>query len=58
MTQLTLGVLGTSAKENEKRVPIHPRHLDRIAPEVRASMLLESGYGDDFGVSDNELAAR
>jgi alanine dehydrogenase len=56
MALLTLGVLGTSAKENEKRVPIHPRHLDRIDPDLRAVMLLESGYGDDFGVRDAELA--
>jgi alanine dehydrogenase len=56
MTLLTLGVLGTSAKENEKRVPIHPRHLDRIDADLRAVMLLESGYGDDFGLRDPELA--
>ncbi len=53
---LTLGALGTSGKENEKRLPIHPRHFDRIDADLRASMLLESGYGADFGVSDDELA--
>lgn len=56
MTMLTLGVLATTAKENEKRVPIHPRHLDRIAPDLRAAMLLESGYGRNFGVGDDEIA--
>ncbi|MGA7687609.1 MAG: N(5)-(carboxyethyl)ornithine synthase [Jiangellales bacterium] len=56
MTLLTLGVLGTSTKENEKRVPIHPRHLDRIDADLRAVMLLEAGYGDDFGLRDAELA--
>lgn len=56
MTLLTLGVLGTSGKENEKRVPIHPRHFDRIDSDLRASMVVESGYGTSFGVSDAELA--
>ena len=27
---LSLGVFGRSAKENELRLPIHPRHFDRI----------------------------
>ena len=58
MSLLTLGVLGTSAKENEKRVAIHPRHLDRIDPDVRAAILVESGYGLDFGVSDDEIATQ
>jgi alanine dehydrogenase len=58
MNVMTLGVLGTSAKENEKRVPIHPRHLDRIDPQVRGATVVEAGYGLDFGVSDAELAAQ
>ena len=52
---LTLGVLRASGKENEKRVPVHPRHFDRIDADLRASMLVESGYGLSFGVSDAEL---
>jgi alanine dehydrogenase len=58
MSLLTLGVLGTSGKENEKRLPLHPRHLDRIDPAVRASTVLEQGYGLDFGVADADLAAQ
>ena len=29
---LTLGVVGTSNKENEYRLPIHPAHLPRLEP--------------------------
>ncbi|MBC7593998.1 MAG: alanine dehydrogenase [Kineosporiaceae bacterium] len=53
--QLTLGVIGTSSKPDEKRLPIHPRHLDRIDPERRKSIILEQGYGDAFGFSDQHL---
>ena len=53
---LTLGVLGRSRKENEHRLPIHPHHLERIAPDLRARMILEEGYALKFGVPDAELA--
>jgi alanine dehydrogenase len=56
MGALTLGVVSSSRKENEHRVPIHPRHLDRIEPELRGRILLESGYGERFGVPDDQLA--
>ena len=36
MEQLSLGVCGTSRKENEHRLPIHPLHLDRIEAGLRA----------------------
>ena len=49
------GVLARSAKENEKRLPIHPRHFDRIDPDLRARMWLEPGYGNHYGVSDDQL---
>jgi alanine dehydrogenase len=54
--QLTLGVMATSAKENEHRLPIHPRHLDRIKPALRQRIFLERGYGTRFGISDDQLA--
>jgi alanine dehydrogenase len=57
MSLLSLGVVGSSSKENERRVPIHPRHLDRIPAELRAAMVLERGYGRHFGVHDDALAA-
>jgi len=56
VTLLSLGVVGTSAKENEHRLPIHPDHLSRINPEVRSRITLEHGYADRFGRSDAELA--
>ena len=34
MNHLTLGVLATTRKPDERRLPIHPLHLDRIAPEL------------------------
>ena len=46
---------GTSRKENEHRRPIHPRHFDRIDPEVRAQITLDTGYGRRFGVHDEQL---
>jgi alanine dehydrogenase len=57
MSLLTLGVLATSAKENEKRLALHPRHLDRIDPDLRAAMVLETGYGHHFGVTEGDLRA-
>ncbi|MCI4012553.1 N(5)-(carboxyethyl)ornithine synthase [Brevibacterium sp. ZH18] len=45
---LSLGLLANSSMENEKRLPIHPRHFDRIDPDVRARMIVERGYGSDF----------
>ncbi|BBY28060.1 N(5)-(carboxyethyl)ornithine synthase [Mycolicibacterium sediminis] len=55
MDQLTLGVIAATRKENERRLPIHPEHLDRIDPDVAARIYLERGYGSDFGVSDEQL---
>jgi len=57
MDQLTLGVMSQSAKENEHRRPIHPQHLDRIDPGLRSRIFLEQGYGERFGVTDDQLAA-
>ena len=53
---LTLGVLAHSRKENEHRLPIHPEHVDRIDPELRAQIFVEQGYGLQFGVGDETLA--
>ncbi len=56
MNIMHTGVIGTSRKENERRVPIHPDHLHRIAPELRAHLLFEKEYGEPFGVSDSKIA--
>ncbi len=49
---LKIGVVGTSRKENEKRVPIHPEHLVRIPDQVRRQLVFEEGYGALFRMSD------
>ncbi len=56
MPQLSLGILGTSRKPAERRLPLHPRHVDRVPDEVRPAVFLERGYGQRFGVGDGELA--
>jgi len=55
MDLLSLGVLATSAKENERRLPIHPTHIGRIDADLRSRMVLERGYGHHYGVSDDHL---
>ncbi len=52
---LRLGVLATSRKPDERRLPIHPAHLDRIDADLRAEMTLERGYGLRFGIPDADL---
>ena len=56
MTLLRLGVVGTSAKENEHRLPLHPEHLPGLDADLRARITLEHGYGERYGVSDADLA--
>ncbi len=58
MNQLSLGVLSTSSKENEFRLPIHPQHLNRIDADLRTRIVLERGYGERYGVSDAHLATQ
>ncbi|MDL5205222.1 N(5)-(carboxyethyl)ornithine synthase [Streptomyces sp. ALI-76-A] len=55
MSLMSLGVFASSRKENEFRLPLHPAHLDRIAPDVREKIYLEEGYGERFGVADDAL---
>ena len=55
MVQLTVGVMAQSLKENEHRLPLHPRHIHRIPEELRPGILLERGYGQRFGVADDQL---
>ena len=55
MNQLSLGVMARSRKENERRLPLHPRHLDRIPEDLRELVFLERGYGERFGLSDDQL---
>jgi alanine dehydrogenase len=55
MSRLSLGVLARSRKPDERRLPIHPMHLTRIDPDLREYIYLERGYGQRFGVSDEQL---
>lgn len=52
----SLGVVGTSAKENEFRLPLHPDHLGRLDESIRGCITLEHGYGQRFGRTDDDLA--
>jgi alanine dehydrogenase len=54
--QLSLGVIARSRKENEHRLAIHPRHVERIEAGLRRRIYLERGYGERFGVPDGQLA--
>ena len=56
MERLSIGVIAGSRKPDEYRLPIHPRHLDRIDPAVRERIFLEAGYGERFGVANDWLA--
>ena len=55
---LTLGLLAGSSMENERRLPIHPRHLDQIDPDLRARMIVERGYGDGFRLEPGYVESR
>ena len=56
MVELSLGVVAHSRKENERRLPLHPLHFERIDAQLRRRILLEHGYGEPFGISDEQLA--
>lgn len=51
---LSLGVVGTSRKPDERRLAIHPEHIAR----VEGDLVFETGYGERFGISDAALGAR
>src|SRR3972149_1722585 len=53
---IKIGVVKTSLKENERRIPIYPEHLPTIESNIRESMLFEDGSGSDFGFSDAQIA--
>jgi alanine dehydrogenase len=57
MELLSLGVVGTSRKPDERRLAMHPGHLGGIGADLRRRMFLERGYGRRFGVCDDRLAA-
>ena len=58
MSNLSFGVIGTSQKEDERRIPIHPDHLPRIPENIRRQLVFEEGYGAPFGITDSAIAAQ
>jgi N5-(carboxyethyl)ornithine synthase len=54
---MDIAVIGTSKKENEKRVPIHPDHIIQIPMETRKHLFFEKGYGQPFDVEDETIAS-
>ncbi len=58
MQKLNLGVIGTSGKTDEKRVPIHPDHLSRLPENIRQQLIFEKGYGLAFGLDDDFFVAQ
>lgn len=52
---MSLGLIGTSLRENEFRLPLHPRHLPDIPARIRQELVVERGYGERYGMSDREL---
>ena len=50
--------MARSRKENEHRLPIHPRHFGRIDADLRRRIFLEEGYGERFGITDEQLASQ
>jgi alanine dehydrogenase len=58
MALIKMGVIGTSKKEDERRVPIHPEHLQRIPENIRRQLIFEKGYGAPFNISDEEIAVQ
>ena len=55
MNKLKFGVIGTSRKEDERRIPIHPEHLMRLPEQIRRQLIFEEGYGTPFGITDSEM---
>ena len=56
MALLKMGVIGTSKKEDERRVPIHPEHLKRLPEHIRRQLIFEKGYGSRFNIEDEEIS--
>lgn len=52
---MKIGVIGTSKKEDERRVPIHPEHLKRLPEHICKQLIFEKGYGKPFNISDEEI---
>lgn len=54
--KITLGLIGSSNKENEKRTAIHPIHFPNFDAETKKYVFCEKGFGKTFGIPDSEIA--
>lgn len=54
---MKIGIIKTSLKENEKRLPIHPEHIFQIKSNVLRSLYFENGYGEMFGFQDDDYSS-
>jgi alanine dehydrogenase len=52
---LSVGVVASSRKTDERRLAIHPAHLERLPEQLRGNVVLERGYGEAFGYADTAL---
>jgi N5-(carboxyethyl)ornithine synthase len=52
---MNIAVIGTSKKENEKRVAIHPKHINEIPEKTRKHLFFEKGYGIPFDMEDEKI---
>lgn len=57
MALLSVGVFGSSSKQYEKRIPIHPDQIEWIDEEVCKKLFFEEGYGEQFDMPDDRIAA-
>ncbi len=57
-TPSTIGIIGTSRKPDERRVPVHREHLPRLPQSVRRKLVFETGYGAPFNIPDSVIAAQ
>ena len=54
---MDIAVIGTSKKENEKRVAIHPDHISQIPIKTRKHLFFEKGYGIPFDMEDETICS-
>ncbi len=54
---MKIAVFKTSKKENERRLPLYPEHIQYLPKKIQSSLYLEIGYGEDFGYSDEQLTS-
>lgn len=52
---MRLGIVGSSRKAHEGRLPLHPAHLGQLPEVLRAALVLEEGYGEALGWPDERL---